>query len=523
MHSTSSSSLGNTFSSVIGSHAPPPAPTPYSRYSHDLIMDQQQQGEFAAWMEPNPIDYNGEPINSYGAQQQQQQQQQQSHQDLMRNLWAPWHPSYGDPTYFPSSWLPPSPTHPHHQPPPSSSSTSSSIYGYGGGGPPPMTFYHPPSFHQQPTMLCLPSVSTDQDQDLVATPSTDTMNTHNTANTASTTNTMQQRRSDSPHEHILSSSGPGGLGGVDSSTFSATGGHFHPIWHSPIQQDGSSHGLEERGGGMPEESMHRRSASSNLVDIFGRGGGASSSRPSSRTGYQHERGPHPMYGGSYASSNQGGGGGERSQAALSSSSSSTANRIMASPVPGLMYSSSSSSGHPHPPPPLLFNPHGGIPLAIPSDDEHLSEYHCLVRAQIDLFAAGEADFQSNMQGRNRPIVRDQVGLRCRHCAGISPPNRRPPGAVYYPSKLSGLYQAAVNMAKNHFMVSCQRIPLDIKARLARLKEKKTYMLGGGKGYWSTGGRIRNVIEVDNRLFFESQGGGPPPGALEAAEAKQKND
>ncbi|KAL7559836.1 hypothetical protein ACA910_015374 [Epithemia clementina (nom. ined.)] len=154
-------------------------------------------------------------------------------------------------------------------------------------------------------------------------------------------------------------------------------------------------------------------------------------------------------------------------------------------------------------PPPSFKAYGGIPLSIPSDVEHLSKYHCLVRAQIDLFAAGEAEHQSNMQGRNRPIVRNQVGLRCRHCAGISPPNRRPPGSVYYPSKLSGLYQAAVNMAKNHFMVSCQRIPSDVKTELVQLKEKKTYMLGGGKGYWSTGGRIRRLVEVDNRLFFDS--------------------
>ena len=193
---------------------------------------------------------------------------------------------------------------------------------------------------------------------------------------------------------------------------------------------------------------------------------------------------------------------------------------------------SSTEGYPEPPthantqlrlPPVVTletqrepspSPDGAVPLSIPSDDEHLSEYHCLVRAQIDLFAAGEADFQSNMQGRNRPIVRNQVGLRCRHCAKISPPNRRAPGAVYYPSKLSGLYQAAVNMAKNHFMVSCQKIPSDIKARLSRLKEKKTYMLGGGKGYWSTGGRIRNVIEVENRLFFEQSA----PAAVEGGDS-----
>mmetsp|Transcript_16242 Transcript_16242/g.44687 ORF Transcript_16242/g.44687 Transcript_16242/m.44687 type:complete len:414 (+) Transcript_16242:59-1300(+) len=143
-----------------------------------------------------------------------------------------------------------------------------------------------------------------------------------------------------------------------------------------------------------------------------------------------------------------------------------------------------------------------VPLALPSDRESLSEFHILVRNQIDLFAAEQKDVDSSMQGRNRPIVLHQVGVRCRWCAARLPPSRRPRGAVYFPSKLSGLYQAAQNMTTNHFVASCQMIPMDIQTRLRELKEKKTYILGGGKGYWSTGGRIRGICEVDNRLFFE---------------------
>jgi hypothetical protein len=89
---------------------------------------------------------------------------------------------------------------------------------------------------------------------------------------------------------------------------------------------------------------------------------------------------------------------------------------------------------------------GGVPLSLPSDDNNLSEYQCLLRAQIDLFAATPVDIDGNAQGRNKPIVLGQVGIRCRHCHANPSTSRRARGAVYFPAKLSGLYQAAQNMA-----------------------------------------------------------------------------
>jgi hypothetical protein len=37
--------------------------------------------------------------------------------------------------------------------------------------------------------------------------------------------------------------------------------------------------------------------------------------------------------------------------------------------------------------------------------------------------------------------------------------------------------------------------------MLRLKQRKSYVLGGGKGYWARGGQIRNLCEIDDRLFF----------------------
>jgi hypothetical protein len=82
-----------------------------------------------------------------------------------------------------------------------------------------------------------------------------------------------------------------------------------------------------------------------------------------------------------------------------------------------------------------------VRLSLSSDRSNLSEYQCLIREQVDLFAATQEEIDGSAQGRNRPIVVDQVGIQCRHCSSL-PSSRRSRGAVYFPAKLNGLYQAA---------------------------------------------------------------------------------
>jgi hypothetical protein len=143
----------------------------------------------------------------------------------------------------------------------------------------------------------------------------------------------------------------------------------------------------------------------------------------------------------------------------------------------------------------------GIPMSLPSDESNLSEYQCLIRAQIELFEARNQDIECNAQGRNKPIKVGQVGIRCKHCT-ILPPGRRPRGAVYFPAKLPGLYQAAQNMAINHFTESCASIPEATRARILRLKAKKATVLGGGKQYWANGARVLGIVETENGLIFD---------------------
>ena len=151
-----------------------------------------------------------------------------------------------------------------------------------------------------------------------------------------------------------------------------------------------------------------------------------------------------------------------------------------------------------------YNPGDVRDLSLPSDKGNLSPYQCLLRQQILLFAVQDSDIQCSAQGRNKPIKLGQVGVLCRHCANI-PPGLRPCGAVYFPGKLSGLYQASQNMAINHFSKSCSSIPQETRERLQQLKEQKSGVLGGGKHFWANGARVVGVYESEECLLrFKSE-------------------
>lgn len=144
---------------------------------------------------------------------------------------------------------------------------------------------------------------------------------------------------------------------------------------------------------------------------------------------------------------------------------------------------------------------GGPILYLPSDDEFLSDHQVLVRKQIELFEADEDDTNTIMPGRRKGIVLGQVGIRCRHCAKV-PVHLRTKGAVYYPFRLSGLYQAAQNMAVAHLAGACFNISAYVKAQLVDYHNRKTASGHGGKQYWSDSARVLGVVETEEGLRFD---------------------
>jgi hypothetical protein len=142
-------------------------------------------------------------------------------------------------------------------------------------------------------------------------------------------------------------------------------------------------------------------------------------------------------------------------------------------------------------------------LYLDQDDDSVSPYQCLVRKQIEVFQATESYLQEKKQGRNKPIILCQIGIRCRHC-GKLPGNERAKGAVFFPSQLDGLYQTGQNMANKHLLHDCREIPIDIREDLfrIRLKEKgvktRKSAYGGGRKYWADGLRVLGVVESPDR-------------------------
>lgn len=103
-----------------------------------------------------------------------------------------------------------------------------------------------------------------------------------------------------------------------------------------------------------------------------------------------------------------------------------------------------STEEPLPPPTRLRPPSTKgkyLELALPTDRDNLAEYQCLLRDQVYLFETTAEDLEAGAQGRNKPIRLGQVGVQCKHCAYLLP-GHRPRGAVYYPARLAGIYQAS---------------------------------------------------------------------------------
>lgn len=78
-----------------------------------------------------------------------------------------------------------------------------------------------------------------------------------------------------------------------------------------------------------------------------------------------------------------------------------------------------------------------IPLYLDHDDSCLTSYQCFLRKQIELFEAGDDELQGTAQGRNTPLHRGQIGIRCRHCAHL-PKAARARGGVYYSRTIDGV-------------------------------------------------------------------------------------
>jgi hypothetical protein len=139
-------------------------------------------------------------------------------------------------------------------------------------------------------------------------------------------------------------------------------------------------------------------------------------------------------------------------------------------------------------------------LALPEDETKLSSFQYLLRQQIEFFKATENDIVTHARGRNKPIMLDQVGIRCKHCA-TCPLGERKKGAVYFPFTLLGVYQASQNMASSHFIQgNCTAIPSEITSKLLENISSKS-VVGSGKEFWAKSGCILGLVDTEQGIRF----------------------
>jgi hypothetical protein len=122
---------------------------------------------------------------------------------------------------------------------------------------------------------------------------------------------------------------------------------------------------------------------------------------------------------------------------------------------------------------------------------------------MQFFVAQQVDIDHFTPGRRKELSVGQVGIRCKHCQVLHPQSR-PRGAVYFPSALRALYQAAQNMAAVHFTDTCAYIDPQLKEQLIDLQERKAVMGHGGKKYWSDGATARGIVETEQGLRFKEE-------------------
>uniref|UniRef100_A0A7S2VDS8 Uncharacterized protein n=1 Tax=Entomoneis paludosa TaxID=265537 RepID=A0A7S2VDS8_9STRA len=93
----------------------------------------------------------------------------------------------------------------------------------------------------------------------------------------------------------------------------------------------------------------------------------------------------------------------------------------------------------------------------------------------------------------------KVGIRCCFCARLHP-SARAPGATCYPSKRSGIYQAAQNIANTHWAEQCTLVPNAFRNALNAARHQKS-TARASKHMWSNRATALGVFEDEDGLRF----------------------
>ena len=141
-------------------------------------------------------------------------------------------------------------------------------------------------------------------------------------------------------------------------------------------------------------------------------------------------------------------------------------------------------------------------LALPEDRASLSEVLCLVRENIEVFAATQDDIAAPAPGRKRPVFEGQVGLRCVHCRWTANQFERVKRAVCYPSSLQRIYRTIIDMKLDHFK-ACKYVPLHLKMKLDELMCNESRSTGTTMQYMVWAARKLGIVDSEHGIRFSS--------------------
>lgn len=152
-----------------------------------------------------------------------------------------------------------------------------------------------------------------------------------------------------------------------------------------------------------------------------------------------------------------------------------------------------------------------LALALDEDKDWLTPLHCFVRRHcVEVFTATELDVQTPSKGKRKPIQVGQIGIRCPHCHEgrmDTDPNRER-GSVYYPTSLSSIYNATMNLLQRH-LHSCPKVPGGVMEKYTELK-KDDARSGTSKKYWIESAKSLGFVDTLQGIKLSAKKAPPPP-------------
>ena len=151
-----------------------------------------------------------------------------------------------------------------------------------------------------------------------------------------------------------------------------------------------------------------------------------------------------------------------------------------------------------------------LPLAMNRDMDWLTPLHCFVRRHcVQVFTATQKDVATPSKGKRKAIQVGQVGIRCPHCHHNESVRARERGSVYYPTTISSIYNATMNLLQRH-LHNCSSVPSDIMRRYETLKADDARS-GTSKKYWVESALSLGLVDTPNGIRFSARTPPPLPG------------